>query len=77
METQSQELDQAMEGLDELDGFKRLLSILDILHELSLSTELTILNAEKFAISTEVSEQNRINKVFNYVKNNFQQPIPA
>jgi len=66
----------AMEGLDELDGFKRLLSILDILHELSLSTELTILNAERFAISTEVSEQNRINKVFNYVKNNFQQPIP-
>ena len=66
----------AMEGLDELDGFKRLLSILDILHELSLSTELTILNAEKFAISTEVSEQNRINKIFNYVKNNFQQPIP-
>ena len=65
-----------MEGLDELDGFKRLLSILDILHELSLSTEMTILNAEKFAISTEVSEQNRINKVFNYVKNNFQQPIP-
>ncbi len=66
----------AMEGLDELDGFKRLLSILDILHQLSLSTEMTILNAEKFAISTEVSEQNRINKVFNYVKNNFQQPIP-
>jgi len=66
----------AMEGLDELYGFKRLLSILDILHELSLSTELTILNAERFAISTEVSEQNRINKVFNYVKNNFQQPIP-
>ena len=67
---------QAMENLGKLDDFKRLLSILDILHELSQSTEVYILNAEKFAISTEVSEQNRINKIFNYVKNNFHQPIP-
>lgn len=66
----------AMENLGKLDDFKRLLSILDILHELSQSAEVQILNAEKFAISTEVSEQNRINKIFNYVKNNFHQPIP-
>ena len=66
----------AMENLGKLDDFKRLLSILDILHELSQSAEMQILNAEKFAISTEVSKQNRINKIFNYVKNNFHQPIP-
>lgn len=74
-ETKAQ-IGQAMENLGKLDDFKRLLSILDILHELSQSTEVHILNAEKFAISTEVSEQNRINKIFNYVKNNFHQPIP-
>jgi AraC-type DNA-binding domain-containing proteins len=65
-----------MENLKNLDDFKKLLSILDILHELSQSKEVQILNAEKFAISTEISDQNRINKIFNYVKNNFQQPIP-
>lgn len=66
---------QIMENLGKLDDFKRLLSILDIFHKLSQSVEVQILNAEKFAISTEVSEQNRINKIFNYVKNNFHQPI--
>lgn len=66
----------AMEALSNLDDFKRLLSILNILHELSQSSEVQLLNAEKFAVSTEVSEQNRINKIFNYVKNHFNQPIP-
>ena len=65
-----------MENLKNIDDFKKLLSVLDILHELSQSSEIQILNAEKFAISTKISEQNRINKIFNYVKNNFQQPIP-
>jgi len=64
-----------MEKLEEQTDFQRLLSILNILNDLSHSTEVKVLNAEGFAMETEVKDNDRINVVFNHVKNNFQEDI--
>lgn len=64
-----------MEVLEYQTDFQRLLSILNILNELANSKEFKILNAEGFAIETEVKDNNRINIVFNHVKSNFKEEI--
>jgi AraC-like DNA-binding protein len=65
-----------MEHLQYQTDFERLLSILDILNELSFSSEFKILNAEGFSLETEIKDNDRINTIFNYVKSNFQEDIP-
>ena len=65
-----------MEHLQYQTDFERLLSILDILNELSFSNEFKVLNAEGFSLETEIKDNNRINTIFNYVKSNFQEDIP-
>ena len=65
-----------MEDLDNQNDFERILSILHILNELALSDEFKVLNAEGFSLETEVKDNDRINIIFNYVKNNFQDDIP-
>ncbi|MGB5818148.1 MAG: AraC family transcriptional regulator [Saonia sp.] len=64
-----------MEILEYQSDFQRLLSILNILNELGNSHEFKVLNAEGFSLETEVKDNDRINIVFNYVKNNFQEEI--
>jgi len=65
-----------MEDLDSQNDFERILSILHILNELALSDEFKVLNAEGFSLETEVKDNDRINIIFNFVKNNFQEDIP-
>ena len=60
-----------MEVLEYQTDFQRLLSILNILNELANSKEMKVLNAEGFAMETEVKDNDRINVVFNHVKSNF------
>ncbi|WP_348813566.1 AraC family transcriptional regulator [Flavobacterium maritimum] len=55
--------------------FERLLSMLTILKELELSKEYTILNAVGFSMEMQVQDNDRINVVFNYVKDHFQESI--
>lgn len=63
---------EAMEGQSQ---FERLLTMLTILNELELSKESTVLNAEGFSMEMQVQDNDRINAVFNYVKDNFQEHI--
>ncbi len=56
--------------------FERLLTLIAILHELEKATDYTILNAEGFSLDTQVQDNDRINMIFNYVKDNFREPIP-
>ena len=64
-----------MEILEYQPDFQRLLSILNILNDLANSKDLVMLNAEGFSLKTEVKDNDRINKVFNYVKTNFREEI--
>jgi AraC-like DNA-binding protein len=64
-----------MDVLEYQDDFQRLLSILNILNQLGNSKEFKILNGEGFSLETEVKDNERINIVFNHVKNNFKEEI--
>ena len=55
--------------------FERLLAMLEILNELEQAKDFKILNASGFAIETRVEDNNRINSIFNFVKDHFTEPI--
>lgn len=63
---------ESMEGQPPL---QRLLTIINILNELEHSKDYKILNAEGFALETQLQDNDRINMVFNHVKDNFREPI--
>jgi AraC-like DNA-binding protein len=70
-----QKIGDKMEVLEYQTDFQRLLSVLNILNELANSKDMKVLNAEGFAIETEVKDNDRINIVFNHVKGNFKEEI--
>jgi len=55
--------------------FERLLSLLSILNELEEATEYKVLNAEGFLMDLQMQDNDKINTIFNYVKDNFQEQI--
>lgn len=64
-----------IENLKKFAPFERLLRLLEILKELEKSDNYTILNAQGFLLETELQDNNRINIIFNFVKEEFQRPI--
>ncbi|WP_424963416.1 AraC family transcriptional regulator [Ekhidna sp.] len=62
-------------SLPKKDKFDQVLSLLDILRDLSISQEYSILNANGFSMVAAPQDNDRLNAVLNYVRNNFQQPI--
>ncbi|MGB5434288.1 MAG: AraC family transcriptional regulator [Maribacter sp.] len=70
-----QQLGAKMEALDHQSNFERLLSILDILHGLANTEEFRILNAHGYSLEADTKDNDRINMVFNHVKNNFKEEI--
>lgn len=64
-----------IEEMGNRSNFDRLLRMIRILNDLAVSDEYTILNADGFAVELQVQDNDRINVVFNYVKDNFQEPI--
>jgi AraC-like DNA-binding protein len=65
-----------MEALAGQHPFERLMGFISILHDLEQADDYKVLNAEGFAIETHVQDNDRINMVFNYVKDNFREAIP-
>lgn len=62
--------------MEDKTPFERLLNIIEILNELELATEdATVLNAEGFRMEMHVQDNERINSIFNYVKDHFKEPI--
>jgi len=55
--------------------FERLLTLISVLHDLEKADDYKVLNAEGFALDTQVQDNDRINMVFNYVKDNFRETI--
>jgi AraC-like DNA-binding protein len=64
-----------IEEMGNRSNFDRLLRMIRILNDLGVSNEYTILNADGFALELQVQDNDRINVVFNYVKDNFQESI--
>lgn len=68
-------LGKRIEALSEQTQLERLLSMLSILNELELSKESTILNAEGHSMEMQMQDNDRMNVVYNYVKDHFQENI--
>ncbi|MDT0649492.1 AraC family transcriptional regulator [Autumnicola edwardsiae] len=64
-----------VESLKNLNSFHRLLGLLDIFRMLEEAENYTILNAHGFILETELQDNNRINVVFNFVKQEYMRSI--
>ena len=57
------------------DSFSKLMKFLSILDELASTNEYRILNAGKYYLQTQMEDNERINHIFNYVKDHFKEQI--
>lgn len=64
-----------VEKLKDLDPFARLLGLLEILKNLEKAVNYTLLNAQGFILETALQDNDRINVIFNFVKEEFKRPI--
>lgn len=64
-----------IESLVDQQGFGRFMGLISILNDLQLSNEHQILNASGYSMQANVEDNERINRIFNYVKTHFQEPI--
>lgn len=65
-----------IESLGLLDPFDRLVGILRVFKEMQQTSDYSILNAEGFVMETALQDNNRINMIFNFVREEFTRPIP-
>ncbi len=70
-----QKLGKKIEKLAEKEGFKKILILLEVLHDLSKAEDYTILNADGFAFETEPQDSAKIDIIFKHVNANFKSHI--
>ncbi|NML56975.1 AraC family transcriptional regulator [Chryseobacterium cheonjiense] len=61
--------------MHEMSSLNKLLNFLEILDELATTQDYRILNAGKYYLQTQVEDNERINHIFNYVKDHFKEQI--
>ncbi|WP_281337012.1 AraC family transcriptional regulator [Flavobacterium eburneipallidum] len=66
---------QKIELMENQAPFERLLTLLSVLNEMEQATEFKVLNAEGFSMEMPMQDNDKINSVFNFVKDHFQEPI--
>lgn len=64
-----------IETLSWIDHYDRLLGLLEILKIFSQSNEYKVLNADGVAMAVDAKENERINTVYHYIRENFKEPI--
>jgi len=64
-----------IESLVNLDGFERISKFLEILNDLALVEDYTLLNADGFAIETDPQDSAKIDIIFKHINSNFQEHI--
>lgn len=64
-----------IELMDTQNSFDKLLTLLSVLNELDESKDYTLLNANGFSLQTQVHDNDKINVIFNFVKDHFQELI--
>ncbi|WP_299098000.1 AraC family transcriptional regulator [uncultured Winogradskyella sp.] len=70
-----QKLGSKIEKLNEKEGFKKILILLEVLHGLAKSEDYTLLNVDGFAFETEPQDSAKIDIVFKHVNQNFKEHI--
>jgi AraC-like DNA-binding protein len=74
-EETKQALGDKIEAMEFQPPLERLLTMISILNELEHAKDYKVLNAEGFALETQLQDNDRINMVFNHVKDNFREVI--
>lgn len=57
------------------EGFNRMMNLISILHDLAVSPEYTILNADGYALEIETQDNDRIEQIYNFVRSNYKRHI--
>ena len=64
-----------IEALAFKDQYDRLMGLMEVLKDLALSEEYTILNADGVALAIDMKENDRMNRVYDYIRDNFKEHI--
>ncbi len=64
-----------IDSLTESHSLNKLLLLIEILNQMSLTQDYKILNASKYYLQTQKEDNDRINVIFNYVKDHFKEQI--
>ncbi|WP_053970680.1 AraC family transcriptional regulator [Mangrovimonas sp. ST2L15] len=64
-----------IQSLVTFEGFERIIKLLEILNELGLSKDYTLLNVDGFAFETEPKDNEKLNIIFKFINNNFKRAI--
>ena len=64
-----------IEELNDIDGLSRVLKLLEILNDLAISEDYTLLNADGLAFETKPQDSNKIDIIFKHINHNFQNHI--
>ncbi len=64
-----------IQKLVEIDGFQKVIMLLEILNDLALSDEYTLLNADGLAFETSLQESTKIDLIFKHINQNFERHI--
>ena len=64
-----------IESLKGKSAFERLMGLINVLKHLEGTENYTVLNAQGFILETELQDNNRINIIFNFVKEEFKRQI--
>jgi len=65
-----------IENLSKYEGIERIIKFLEILKELSLSDDYSLLNVDGFAFEVEPQDNKKIEIIYRHVRKNFTRPIP-
>ncbi len=69
-------LGKKIEKIPEKKGFKQVLYLLQILHELAKSKDYIILNADGYAFETAPQDSGKLDSIYKHINENFKQQIP-
>ena len=64
-----------MENLINYEGFERIIKLLEILNDLALSEDYTLLNADGYAFETKPQDSTKIDIIYKHINNNFKNHI--
>ncbi len=58
-----------------LSGFYKMNLLLEILYELSITSDYTVLNASKFTFEVDIQDSSRVERIYRYINKNFREAI--
>lgn len=65
-----------IQKLLEYDGLKRITMLLEILNEMAISNDYTLLNVDGYAFEATLQDSNKIDIIFKHINSNFERQIP-